>query len=213
MHKEKPLFKQYVNTGIDNVKIMKERTSETYDVPEGTFSEVDKMLQPLKSTNVQQFKSTQVAKDSTPKTSENRFSSFMTTDEDDAAETAEAETKQQQKEKQTKYKRRKNKGRQYTERQRQREGNDAAQNAADNYFPTREKIYAENPISNWGNTARLNREKAGLVNLVEDPEDFVINAGGSNRSVKRKKNKTRKNKSKGKRRNKSKTRRRNKLKK
>jgi hypothetical protein len=176
-------------------------------------------VQQFKSTNVQQFKTTQVAKDSIPKTSENRFSSFMTTDEDDAAE---AETKQQQKEKQTKYKRRKNKGRQYTERQRQRDGDVAAQNMAKNYFSTREKIYAENPISNWGNTARLNREKAGLVNLVEDPEDFVINAGGSNRSIKRKKNKNktrkrrknktrkrRKNKSKGKRRNKSKTRRRN----
>jgi hypothetical protein len=192
--------------------------SELY--PE-TLEETEKIINPEPLEETEKIINP-VAKDNTSKTSENRFSSFMTTDEDDAAEAAEAETKQQQKSKQTKYKRRKNKDRQYTERQRQREGNVAAQNAADNYFPTREKIYAENPISNWGNTARLNREKAGLVNLVEDPEDFVINAGSSNRSIKRKKNKNktrkrrknktrkrRKNKSKGKRRNKSKTRRRN----
>ena len=165
-----------------------------------------------KSTNTP----SQVAKDSIPKTSENRFSSFMTTNEDDAAEAAEAETKQQQKEKQTKYKRRKNKDRKYTERQRQREGWIAHANAVDNYFPTREKLNAEYPAYNWlvGNTTRLNREKAGLVNLVEDPEEFVGYSvpGGSNRSIKRKKNKnkTRKNKSKGKRRNKSKGKRRNK---
>ena len=167
-------------------------------------------VQQFKSTNEQQFKSTQVAKDSTPKTSENRFSSFMTTDEDDAADAAEAETKQQQKEKQTKYKRRKNKDRQYTERQRQREAKEAAQNAADNYFPTREKIYAKNPISNWivGNTAQLNRDKAGLVNLAEDPEEFVdYHYGGSNRSVKRKKNK---NKTRKRRKNKTRKRRKNK---
>jgi hypothetical protein len=42
--KERQSFKQFANAGIDNSKIMKEKTIKTYDVPEVFFSESEKVF-------------------------------------------------------------------------------------------------------------------------------------------------------------------------